>query len=66
MLELFRSLVLALMLVAPGAVGCNAVISKATLCWVTFDHPAHVEYVKPTQIPRLRALLVIKRVEGRE
>lgn len=64
MLELFRSLVLALALIAPGDVGCNNVISKATLCWVAFDNPAYVEYVKPAQIARLRVLMEIKQAEG--
>lgn len=63
MAELFRSLILALVLIAPGDVGCNNVISKATLCWVTFENPAYTEYVKPTQIARLRVLTEIKRQE---
>jgi len=65
MLELFRSLVLALALLAPGDVGCNNVISKATLCWVTFENPHYVEYIKPSQIGRLRVLMEIKQAERR-
>ncbi len=61
MLELFHTLILALALIAPGEVGC----SNATLCWVTFTDPAAVEYVTPTQIPRLRALIEIKILENK-
>jgi len=60
MLELFRTLVLALSLIAPGEVGCNLPISKATVCWVSFDNPPAVEYIKSNQIARLRALIEIK------
>lgn len=63
MFELFRTLVLALTLVAPGQVGCNAPIHKATLCWVRFENPSAVEYIKPSQIARLRALIQIKELE---
>lgn len=63
MLELFRRLVLALTLIAPGEVGCNLPISKATLCWVSFDDPAYVEQIKPSEIARLRALMEIKTLE---
>lgn len=60
MLDLFRQLILILSLVAPGDVGCNLPINKATLCWVSFTSPAYVEYIKPNQIARLRALIEIK------
>lgn len=63
MLELFRSLILVLALSAPGQVGCNAPISKATLCWVRFENPSAIEYIKPSQIARLRALIQIKELE---
>lgn len=63
MLELFRSLILVLALVAPGQVGCNAPISKATLCWLRFENPAAVEYIKPNQTARLRALIQIMELE---
>ena len=63
MLELFRTLVLALSLIAPGEVGCNLPISKATVCWVSFDNPPAVEYIKPNQSARLRALMEIKTLE---
>ncbi len=62
MLELFRSLVFALMLIAPGDVACNKPI---TVCWVSFDNPAYTETVKPNQIARLRALLEIKTLENK-
>ena len=63
MIELFRTLVLALALIAPGEVGCNLPISKATLCWVSFSNPPAVEYIKPNQSARLRALMGIKTLE---
>ncbi len=62
MIELFRTLVLALMLIAPGEVGCN---KPMTVCWVSFDNPSHVEQIKPSQIARLRALMEIKQIEAR-
>ncbi len=65
MTDLFRTLILALALIAPGEVGCNMPISKATLCWVSFSNPAAVEYIKPTQIARIRALMEIKTLENK-
>lgn len=64
MLELFRQLVLILAIAAPGQVGCNKPIPQATVCWVTFQNPSHVEYIRPADTRRIFALIEIKRAEG--
>ena len=61
MLEFFRQLVLILAIAAPGQVGCNKPIPQATLCWVTFDNPAYVEYIRPSDTGRIFRLIEIKR-----
>ncbi len=63
MLDLFRQLVLILALTAPGQVGCNRPIPQATVCWVTFQNPSFVEYIRPTDTRRIFALIEIKRAE---
>lgn len=63
MLELFRTLILALAIAAPGQVGCNRPIAQATVCWVTFSNPGFVEYIRPTDASRIFRLIEIKRDE---
>lgn len=60
MAELFRSLIFLLFVIAPGEVGCN---KPMTLCWVSFTDPVYVEYVKPSDVGRVRALVEIKQIE---
>jgi hypothetical protein len=60
MLELFRSLILALAIAAPGQVYCNKPIIQATVCSVAFENPHFVEVVTPRQIARVRVLLELK------
>lgn len=63
MLETFRMLILALAIVAPGQITCNAPIAQATVCAVHFTDPDFVEVVTPRNLARLRALVEIKRWE---
>lgn len=66
MLQLFRKFILALALIAPGEVGCDKAIYKATECWVTFSAPAYVEYLTPDNIRRVLVVTEIKRAEGKK
>ncbi len=65
MLEFFRQLVLILALTAPGQVGCDKPIPAANVCWVTFQNPSYVEYIRPGDIRRIYTLIEIKRAEGK-
>ena len=62
-MQLFRALILLLYLAAPGDVVCNAPLSRATLCRVTFRNPYFVETVTPSNPARIRALIEIKQAE---
>lgn len=65
MLEFFRQLVLILALTAPGQVGCDRPIPQANVCWVTFQNPSFVEYIRPADTARIFRLIEIKRAEGK-
>ena len=65
MLHIFRTLVLMLALAAPGQVGCDRPIPQANTCWITFADPSYVEYIRPANTDRIRALIEIVRAENR-
>ena len=62
MLQLFRQLMMLLAFTAPGQVGCDRPIAMANECWVSFENPSYVEYVKPGDHKRIVVLIQLKRM----